>query len=426
MSGRPLPSSGRAAEEIQLLAQLGLPSSASPEDVDQAHLAVSRYLAAAPSGLKGWAHAQATALDQAYLNLTDPVGLQSSALRSSTRPPTVVPGGPATPPARRGPVPAVAVIAATEVQAVEADSDVDTDDLGALYASVTPSVHPDMLPGAVAVRPTMPAATAAGAGPGSRKNVHRATVRAAAAPVAVPPASGGPWKWIAIATTGVLAVVLVFGFLVPFVFNIGGVANGGTGGTTAQASPSGTTVDMQVVAQLMTKLQANSKDTATLQALGDAYYKGGDYAQAGQFYDQLLAIDPKNVTGLLARGAVYFNTSDLANAAKSWKLVVSIDPKNQEAHYDLGFLYMNQASPDWTNVQVEWNKVIAIDPTTQLATTVQSHLTSLAAASLIPAASGSAGASAGPSGSATPSGSAGASPAPSGSAAPLPSASTKP
>ena len=205
MSGRPLPSSGRAAEEIQLLAQLGLPSSASPEDVDQAHLAVSRYLAAAPSGLKGWAHAQATALDQAYLNLTDPVGLQSSALRSSTRPPTVVPGGPATPPARRGPVPAVAVIAATEVQAVEADSDVDTDDLGALYASVTPSVHPDMLPGAVAVRPTMPAATAAGAGPGSRKNVHRATVRAAAAPVAVPPASGGPWKWIAIATTGVLA-----------------------------------------------------------------------------------------------------------------------------------------------------------------------------------------------------------------------------
>jgi hypothetical protein len=86
---------------------------------------------------------------------------------------------------------------------------------------------------------------------------------------------------------------------------------------------------------------------------------------------------------------------------------------------------MNQASPDWTNVVTEWNKVIAIDPTTQLATTVQSHLTSLVAASMIPAPSGSAS----PSGSVTPSASAGASAAPSASAAPpapSASASTKP
>ena len=101
MSGRTLPSTGVETVENELLAQLGLPPSASPEDVDELHLAVSEYLAAAPAGIRGWAHAQAASLDRTYLTLTDPVGLQGSALRSPAEPPAVVPGGPATPPARR-------------------------------------------------------------------------------------------------------------------------------------------------------------------------------------------------------------------------------------------------------------------------------------------------------------------------------------
>jgi hypothetical protein len=111
---------------------------------------------------------------------------------------------------------------------------------------------------------------------------------------------------------------------------------------------------------------------------------------------------------------------------------MAIEPQNQEVHYDLGFLYMNQASPDWANVQSEWNKVIKIDSTTQLAQLVQQHLDSLVAASMIPAPSGTAGASAAPSGSAgasaAPVGSAGASAAPSAapSASPAPSATAKP
>jgi hypothetical protein len=114
VNARVLPATGRAAVENELLAQLGLPPSASPEDIDALHEAASEYLAAAPSDLRGWAHAQASALDAAYLKLTDPVGLQGSALRSPARPPTVVPGGPATPPARRDSVPAaqLATIAA--------------------------------------------------------------------------------------------------------------------------------------------------------------------------------------------------------------------------------------------------------------------------------------------------------------------------
>ncbi len=112
----------------------------------------------------------------------------------------------------------------------------------------------------------------------------------------------------------------------------------------------------------MAKIQANPKDTASLQALGDLYFAGQQFDQAATFYDQLLALDPKNIAGLLARGATYYNSGDSTNAEKTWKVVVSLDPKNQEAHYDLGFLYLNSATPNFPGVQTEWNAVIAIDP----------------------------------------------------------------
>ncbi len=134
MTAPTLPPSGRAAAENELLARLGLPPSAAPEDVDTTHEAVSEYLAAAPSSIRGWAHAQAAALDAAYLQLTDPVGLGGSALRSPTRPPRVDPGGPATPPARRDILPAaparpnelVAATAAAVADAPETGAEPET------------------------------------------------------------------------------------------------------------------------------------------------------------------------------------------------------------------------------------------------------------------------------------------------------------
>jgi hypothetical protein len=46
---------------------------------------------------------------------------------------------------------------------------------------------------------------------------------------------------------------------------------------------------------------------------------------------------------------------------------------------------MNQASPDWATVQSEWKLVIALDPGSDVANTVQQHLDALVKASMIPA-----------------------------------------
>ncbi len=388
MNARVLPATRHAALENELLSQLGLPPSASPEDVDALHEAASEYLAAAPSSLRGWAHAQASALDSAYLKLTDPVGLEGSALRSPTRPPTVVPGGPATPPARRDSVPATTIpaVADTLDDDVVDDDLIDDDtyddeeigtDFDSLYAAVTPSAHADMAPDAKPRRRARAAAPAPSKGVRSRR---RADVTASE------PASGGIWKKIALGGAAVIAVFAI-GFGANAIVN-GNNAEPAPTPDVAQASPSAPAVDQAQVAQLMTKYAADPNDTTTLLGLADAFYAGQDYSSAGEWLDKLLAIDPKNVQALLAKGAVSFNLGDLPTAESTWKQVADIAPDNVEVHYDLGFLYLNQTTPDWAGVQSEWTKVIQLDPGSDLAQTVQAHLDALVAASMIPASPG--------------------------------------
>ena len=367
MSAPGLPATGRAAAENELLAELGLPPSASPEDVDRVHAAVSDYLASAPSAVRGWAHAQSAALDAAYLHLTDPVGFGGSALRSPTRPPRVEPGGPATPPARRDPLPEVAP---------DVDDDTsDSDGFEALYASVTPSAHSDMGP--------------------DRKRAARNLELQGSAALAAPAADGGIWKKLFL---GGVAIAAAAAMLVIGINLGGGGAPGDAPGSSAVAQASAPAIDEAKVADLMAKLQANPNDTATLLALANEFYAGEAYDTAATWLDKVLALEPENIDALLARGAVSFNLGDLASAETTWNKVVAIDPKNVEVHYDLGFMYLNLATPDLAGVQREWNTVIELDPSSQLAQTVRSHLDSLAASSMLPAASGAA--SPGPTGSA--------------------------
>jgi tetratricopeptide (TPR) repeat protein len=399
----PATPAGRAGRDTELLRQLGLPPSAGPEDVDSLHAAVSEYLAAAPGPIHGWAHAQAAALDAAYLQLTDPAGLEGSTLKGPSRQPAVAPGEPATPPARRdtpaqAPVRAAAPIAAQPAATQpHADGDrLDEDELDDLYASVTPSAHRDMLPDAGHARPSKTAPAAAADPVASARRGFLA----------------GPWKKVAIGAVTVAAVAAI-----AFAgYTFGG---GGTAQVPAASADTGLTLNEEKVAQLMQKLQADPKDTATLLLLADEYYQAQQYAASGEWLDKLLAIDPKDINALLARGAVSFNLGDLPAAEATWKSVVALDPKNVEAHYDLGFLYLNQTPADMAAVKDEWTKVVALGPGTQLAQTVQSHLDSFAAASMLPA-------SAAPGASRVASPAASPSPAPSTSALPTGSAGTLP
>ncbi len=215
----------------------------------------------------------------------------------------------------------------------------------------------------------------AGAGPSAgdgvgRLNVVEAVVRRRPGPV-----------MRALAAALALVGVLTVGYIV---YAAGAPTVPGFSGTPAPGASAG--IDTARVAQLMGQIQQDPKDIAALTELGDIYFTARDYQVAATWMSRVLAVDPQNVNALLGLGAAKFNQGDLAGAETDWRAVIAIAPTNQEAYYDLGYVYLSTDPPDMAQVRAMWDKVIEIDPTTDVARTVQTHLTSLAPAS--PAASG--------------------------------------
>jgi tetratricopeptide (TPR) repeat protein len=207
-----------------------------------------------------------------------------------------------------------------------------------------------------------------------------------------PPAPSAPGAFAALAANkpqrnkiigaigAVLAVAVVF-----LVFQMGkssdvpGISGTPTGTETTAAAGAATPVDQAKLAALMKKISANAKDVASLQGIGDLYFAATDYKNATVFEQKVLAVDPKNQVALLALGAAQFNLGNSVEAKKQWLIAAGLYPKNAEVHYDLGFLYMSATPPETANMQAEWKQVVAIDPTSQLAKTVATHLSSSSA-----------------------------------------------
>jgi cytochrome c-type biogenesis protein CcmH/NrfG len=192
--------------------------------------------------------------------------------------------------------------------------------------------------------------------------------------------------------TWVLAPLLVLGVILGVYFkgqnsDVPGISGTPTGTETTAAAGGATTtpVDPTKVAALMKKISANPKDTASLQALGDIYFAAADYKNASAWEQKIIGVDPKNQVALLALGAGQFNLGNALEAKKTWLVASSLYPKNAEVHYDLGFLYMSQTPPDSAKMQAEWKEVVAIDPNSDLAKTVATHLKSSTASPTVSA-----------------------------------------
>ena len=354
--------------ESELLGRLGLGSDSTHEQLEATHDAVVEYLAAAPRGLRGWARAQAATVDEAFALLSDPAALaRSAALAGSSRRPAAGHVEPTIAPAPVAPPPGAA--RRPRRNAPDVAESLSDDELDDLIAEVTPSAHRDEV-----------------------AHPHGATLRSE------PGAMPGHRRLLrpALAIAG-LAAAVVIGVVI---YNAGAPSVSAAIGATPSASSS-PVLDQAEVSALMTRIQANPKDTDALMSLGDAFFQAGQYAVSADWLTRLVAIDGTNVRALLALGAAQFNAADPTNAEKQWKRVVELDAKNVEAHYDLGFLYLQEQPPDLVGVRREWQLVVQLAPGTEVAQNVQAHLDAIASAS--PSASaGAASVAATPTVAATP------------------------
>jgi tetratricopeptide (TPR) repeat protein len=181
----------------------------------------------------------------------------------------------------------------------------------------------------------------------------------------------GALVWL---VSAVAVVAVVFGV---YQMGQGSSVPGISGTPTSTATSAG--IDQAQVAALMQKISADPKDVTSLQALGDQYFQAGDYETAVSWETKVLAIDPKNQTALLAIGAAQFNLGNADAAEKQWLVAEKLYPNNAEVHYDLGFLYMSKSPSDTVKMRAQWQKVIDIDPKSDLAKTVSTHLSQASA-----------------------------------------------
>lgn len=374
----------------EVLGRLGLDERATAEDIARARNQLQAFLATAPRTLRGWARSQATAADEAYSLLSDPIAWRSDgALLDLHARSAAQPDGSATPPVRRA-IPAAEPASAPTLTADGLAPTFDGDDdatFEAMLAELTPSMHRDRFDQRPD-RALAPSATSVAAeirGPSPSRGVPR----------------------VLLAITGVAAAVAIaFG-----VYQFGAPAAASVPAASPAASAG---LDEARVAQLMAAIQQDPNDTAALLELGDAFFQAGDYQAAVTWLEKLVALDPANVRALLALGAAQFNIGDAQDAEARWKAVLALEVNNVEAHYDLGFLYLNAVPPDMEGVTREWTEVVNLAPGTDIANVVQQHLDALAAASGAPSAGPTEVPSAGASAAPTP----GATVAPSASVAP--------
>jgi tetratricopeptide (TPR) repeat protein len=302
--------------ERELLARLGLTADASAQDIETAHDDLLGFLETAPGDLRAWTQREIALVDEAYALLSDPTADLSAVAATSLA---------------ASPAAAAALPASPDDSYLEA-LDIETAGTTAGQARRLQAAPP-------------------------RRN--RSLVRTAIAAGAI---------------VGAVAIAVV-------VYNAGATSVPGFTGTPAPEAPAGAAqIDQARVTELMQKITADPKDVTALQELGDIYFAVGDYSTAGGWMEKILAADPKNLTARLALGAAAFNLGKSADAESQWRQVLELDPENVEAHYDLGFMYLSQDPPDMANVKAEWNKVIEIAPDSDVAKTVQQHLTSFESA----------------------------------------------
>lgn len=147
--------------------------------------------------------------------------------------------------------------------------------------------------------------------------------------------------------------------------------------STAAATPTVTPVDAAEIASLEARVSASPTDAAALQTLADRYARAQDWPHAVTWQGRLVTLRPTDADARLILGVYHFNADDVAAAERDWLEVIRQDPRNAEAMYNLGFLYLASDPPDEARAKAMWQRVVELDPSSDLAQAVSDQLAGL-------------------------------------------------
>jgi tetratricopeptide (TPR) repeat protein len=90
-----------------------------------------------------------------------------------------------------------------------------------------------------------------------------------------------------------------------------------------------------------------------------------------------VAAEGSDVDARLELGVLYFNQRQVDAARDQWLAVTELAPDNATAWYNLGFLYLTIEPADMAAAKAAWQRVIDIDPASEMAKTASMHLAGL-------------------------------------------------
>ncbi len=143
----------------------------------------------------------------------------------------------------------------------------------------------------------------------------------------------------------------------------GGAPNTAAGGSTSAGLPPGhPNVDVALVTQqLENQANQNPKDPGAALKLANYLYDQHQYDKSIEWYQRVLALDPKNVNARTDMGTAYFYTGRAQDALQEYRKSLQIDPKHEPTL--LNTIIVNlEGTHDVAAAQAAWEQLRKVNP----------------------------------------------------------------
>jgi tetratricopeptide (TPR) repeat protein len=128
-------------------------------------------------------------------------------------------------------------------------------------------------------------------------------------------------------------------------------------GTPAAPPP----LDESRAAALKVEAEKNPKDAGSRIQLGNLYFDAERYAEAIQWYDGALKVDPRNINASTDLGIAYYYTNKPDLALAQFEKSLAIDPKHAKTLLNIGIVRAF-GKEDLDGAAQAWQKVIELAP----------------------------------------------------------------
>ncbi len=158
------------------------------------------------------------------------------------------------------------------------------------------------------------------------------------------------------------------------------------GGAMPMPMPAAPPSAMEAQARIFSNTQIVAREPKNLSAwkqLGNDYFDTHQPQKAVDAYAKALEMEPNNADILTDQGVMYRELMAYDKAIANFEKSSKLDPKHTQSLFNLGIVYSQDLKQDEKAIKA-WNRIIALDPTSQQAVQARNAIAAITAAKVTP------------------------------------------